>query len=90
MFGNLGWPVGIDWFSSGEWGRVLGFYYPKPVPPLGKWYFAFPYYFAATFMLFKWKILFRVGFRYTEVTNSAGEIDSALSYYNFPALPALR
>ena len=64
--------------------------YPKPIPPLGKWYFSWPLYFAWTFKLFKWKILFRLGFRYTEVTNEKGEIDGNLSYYSFPVGPSIR
>ena len=64
--------------------------YPKPIPRIRKWYFSWPLYFAWTFRLFKWKILFRLGFRYTEVTNEKGEIDGNLSYYSFPVGPSIR
>lgn len=92
LFGNLGERP----FENPEaWGKIrivleCFYVYPKPIPPLGKWYFSFPYYFAATFKLFKWKILFRLGFRYTEVTNEKGEIDGNLSYYSFPVGPSIR
>ncbi len=80
-----GWP-GVDENTVGA--AVVQ--YPKPIPRMRKWYFSWPLYFAATFKLFKWKILFRLGFRYTEVTNEKGEMDGNLSYYSFPVGPSVR
>lgn len=93
LFGNLDSPPSF-YTEEGlayrkQWGWLPGVLYPKPIPRMGKWYFAWPLYFAATFKLFKWKILFRLGFRYTEVTNKKGEIDGNLSYYSFPVGPSV-
>ncbi len=99
LFGNLSFRrdhgLNIKDSDSGDWGEyreegALRFY-PKPVPRPGKRYFAWPFYFAWTFDLFcRWRVLLRLGCRYTEVTNKAGKFDPALSYYTVPAGPALR
>jgi len=93
LFGNLRRDDPADWgkYSNSSFLERIPRLYPKPVPQLGKWYFAWPFYFAWTFDLFcRWRVLLRFGCRYTEVTNKAGKFDPTLSYYTVPAGPAIR
>ena len=93
LFGNLKRDDPADWgkYDNALFLERIPRLYPKPVPRPGKWYFAWPFYFAWTFDLFcRWRILLRFGCRYSEVTNKAGAIDPFLCYYTVPAGPALR